>query len=81
MSTTNVTFIRDHYANTGAGYHSQEEAAFRLEDAIALVARGFAKFSDPADLEKHREAVEIAKRARPTAFARRMVRGDPRRWG
>jgi hypothetical protein len=81
MSVVKVTFVRDWFPNQGAGYTGQEEAAFRLEDAIALVVKGIAKFSDPANLETHREAVEVTRRSKPTPFVRRMVPGDSRRWG
>jgi len=80
-SVLKLTFVTDHRPNTGAAYCCNEEAAFSLAEAIRLVALGVAEFSDPADLEGHREAVDIAKRARPTQFVRRMVSGDPRRWG
>jgi hypothetical protein len=46
-----VTFVRDHFPNQGGGYTSQEQAAFPLDQAVTLVARGIAVFSDPADLE------------------------------
>jgi len=76
-----VFFIRDHFAGTGAGYPQGDKAAFRLEAAIELVARGVAEFSDSADLEANREAIEVAKRRKPTLFPRRMIPGDPRHWG
>jgi hypothetical protein len=81
MSVIKITFLKDHFPNQGAGYTGQEEAAFPIAQAVELVAKKIARFSDPADLETHREAVEIAKRSKPTQFVRRLVPADPRRWG
>jgi hypothetical protein len=76
-----VTFVRAHSPSQGSGYNAQEEAAFPLDQAVVLIAKGVAEFSDPADFEANRKAVEIAKRTRPEPWVRRMVRADSRRWG
>lgn len=76
-----IIFLQDYTERGQDNYASQEEAAFSLGDAIALVAKGVAVFSDPADLEANRVAVDKAKLWKPATWVHPMVPVNPRRWG
>lgn len=78
MNVLKITYAKDH-----DGYAANEEAAWPLEQAAQLVAKGVARFNDPADTEKYAAEVAAAAARRPAPWVRQWYRVKPedRRWG